>query len=96
MIFMTEKDWEYVNALFKNIEDLRQRKKEDIEAIQRYYRTGGGYCASFPSVCKQPMTDILCAYYDREIAMAQAKLNAVEIRFGSPGTDSDSQSDTGV
>lgn len=92
MIFMTEKDWKYVNKLFKDIEDLRQRKKEDVEAVQRYYRTAGGYCASFPSVCKQPMTDILCAYYDREIAMAQAKLNAVEIRFGN----SDSQSDTGV
>lgn len=93
---MTEKDWKYVNTLFKNIEALRQRKKEDIEAVQRYYRTDGGFCAMFPSVCKQPMTDILCAYYDREIAMAQAKLNAVEIRFGNPETDPDSQSDTGV
>ena len=49
---------------------------------------------SFPSVCKQPMTDILCAYYDREIAMSQAKLDAIEIRFGNP--EADSQSDTGV
>ena len=93
---MTEKDWEYVSSLFKNIEDLRQRKKEDIEAVQRHYRTDGGLWSSFPSICKQPMTDILCAYYDREIAMAQAKLNAVEIRFGNPETDPDSQSDTGV
>jgi hypothetical protein len=93
---MTEKEWKYVNTLFKDIETLRQRKREDIEAVQRHYRTDGGLWASFPSVCKQPMTDILCAYYDREIAMAQAKLNAVEIRFGSPGTDPDSQSDTGV
>jgi hypothetical protein len=51
---------------------------------------------TFPSVCKQPMTDILRAYYNREIAMAQAKLNAIEIRFGNPETDTDSQSDTGV
>lgn len=93
---MTEKDWKYVNTLFKGIETLRQRKKEDIEAVQRHYRTDGGFWASFPSVCKQPMTDILCAYYDREIAMAQAKLNAVEIRFGNLETDPDSQSDTGV
>ena len=40
------------------------------------------------------MTDILCAYYNREIAMVQAKLNAVEIRFGNQETDS--QSNTGV
>ena len=93
---MTEKDWKYVNTLFKNIEDLRQRKREDIEAIQKHYRTDGGLWASFPSICKQPMTDILSAYYDREIALAQAKLNAVEIRFGNPETDPDSQSDTGV
>lgn len=93
---MTEKDWKYVNTLFKDIETLRQRKKEDIEAVQRYYRTDGGFLTSFPSVCKQPMTDILCAYYDREIAMAQAKLNAVEIRFGNPDTDPDSHSDIGV
>jgi hypothetical protein len=91
---MTEKDWKYVSTLFRDIEDLRQRKKEDIEAVQRHYRTDGGLWASFPSVCKQPMTDILCAYYDREIAMAQAKLNAVEIRFGNP--DDNSQSDTGI
>lgn len=91
---MTEKDWKYVNTLFKDIETLRQRKREDIEAVQRHYRTDGGFLTSFPSVCKQPMTDILCAYYDREIAMAQAKLTAVEIRFGNP--DDNSQSDTGV
>ena len=93
---MTEKEWKYVNELFKDIETLRQRKRTDIEAVQKRYRTDGGLYASFPSICKQPMTDILCAYYDREIAMAQAKLNAVEIRFGSPETDPDSQSDTGV
>ena len=91
---MTEKEWKYVNTLFKDIETLMQRKKENIEAVQRHYRTDGGFLASFPSVCKQPMTDILCAYYDREIAMVQAKLNAVEIRFGNP--DDNSQSDTGV
>ena len=93
---MTEKDWERVSALIKNIETLRQRKMADIEAVQKHYRTDGGFYASFPSICKQPMTDILCAYYDREIALAQAKLNAVEIRFGNPETDPDSQSDTGV
>ena len=93
---MTEKEWKYVNTLFKDIEELRQRKKENIEAVQRHYRTEGGFLTSFPSVCKQPMTDILCAYYDREIAMVQAKLNAVEIRFGNPETDQDSQSDTSV
>lgn len=91
---MTEKEWKYVNTLFKDIETLMQRKKENIEAVQRHYRTDGGFLTSFPSVCKQPMTDILCAYYDREIAMVQAKLNAVEIRFGNP--DDNSQSDTGV
>lgn len=94
MIFMTEKDWKYVSSLFKDIATLRQRKRTDIEAVQKHYRTDGGLYASFPSICKQAMTDILCAYYDREIAMAQAKLNAVEIRFGNPETDS--QSDTGV
>lgn len=93
---MTEKDWDYISTLFKDIETLRQRKKEDIEAVQRHYRTDRGLWSSFPSICKQPMTDILCAYYDREIAMAQAKLNAIGIRFGNPETDSDSHSDTSV
>jgi hypothetical protein len=49
---------------------------------------------SFPSACKQPMSNILCAYYDREIAMVQAQLDAIEIKFGNP--DDNSQSDTGV
>lgn len=89
---MTEKDWEHVRELFNNIADLRRRKRLDIEAVQKHYRTDGGAYASFPSICKQPMTDILCAYYDREIAMAQAKLNAVEIRIGNPETDSQSDS----
>lgn len=93
---MTEKDWKYVKTLIRDIEDLRQRKKEDVEAVQKHYRTDRGLCESFPSVCKQPMTDILCAYYDREIAMAKAKLDAIEIRLSNSETDPDSQSDTGV
>ena len=93
---MTEKDLKYIRTLFKDIEVLRQRKKEDLEAVQRHYRTDRGQWASFPSICKQPMTDILCAYYDREIAITQAKLDAIDIRFGNPETDPDSQSDTGV
>ena len=93
---MTEKDFYKVKDIVSEIENLKRRKRIAIDAVQRYFSWGDGMNYTFPSVCKQPMTDILCAYYDREIAMAQAKLDAIEIRFGNPETDPDSQSDTGV
>lgn len=93
---MTEKDFYKVKDIVSEIEILRNRKRIALDAVQRHFWWDDNMEHSFPSICKQPMTDILCAYYDREIAMAQAKLNAVEIRFGNPGTDPDSQSDTGV
>ena len=89
-IFMVEKDWKYVQALLNDIEQWRRLKRLNIEAVQKYYRTESGATVSFPAACKQPMTDILVAYYDREIALVQAKLDAIEIRFGK--TD-DSHSD---
>lgn len=91
---MTEKDFYKVKDIVCDIENLKRRKQIALDAVQRYFSWGDGMNYSFPSVCKQPMIDILSAYYDREIAMAQAKLDAIEIRFGNPETDS--QSDTGV
>lgn len=93
---MTEKDFYKVKDIVSEIENLKRRKQIALDVVQRYFTWDDGMKHSFPSVCKQPMTDILCAYYNREIAMAQAKLDAIEIRFGNPGTDPDSQSDTGV
>lgn len=93
---MTEKDFYKVKDIVSEIENLKRRKQIALDAVQRHFWWDDEMMHSFPSVCKQPMTDILCAYYDREIAMAQAKLNAIEIRFGNPGTDPDSQSNTGV
>lgn len=88
---MTEKEWKRINYIMKEIERLRQEKRSNIVAIQNYYRTDGGAIMSFPSVCKQPMSNIICAYYDREIAMVQAQLDAIEIKFGN--SDDNSQSD---
>jgi hypothetical protein len=79
---MVEKDWKYVQGLLSDIERWRHLKRLNIEAIQKRYLTESGTIVSFPAACKQPMTDILVAYYDREIAMVQAKLDAIEIRFG--------------
>ena len=79
---MVEKDWKYVQGLLSDIEQWRHLKRLNIEAIQKCYRTESGTIVSFPAACKQPMTDILVAYYDREIALVQAKLDAIEIRFG--------------
>ena len=89
-IFMVEKDWKYVQGLLNDIEQWKHLKRLNIETVQKCYRTESGTIVSFPAACKQPITDILVAYYDREIAMVQAKLDAIEIRFGKPD---DSQSD---
>lgn len=91
---MTEKEFYKVKDIVSDIENLKHRKQIAVDAVQRHFRWDDEMIHSFPSVCKQPMTDILCAYYDREIAMAKAKLDAIEIRFGNP--EADSQSDTGV
>jgi hypothetical protein len=96
MIFMTEKDFYKVKDIVSDIENLKRRKRIMLDAVRRHFWWDDEGEYAFPSVCKQPMTDILCTYYDREIAMAQAKLNAIEIRFGNQETDPDSQSDTGV
>lgn len=93
---MTEKDFYKVRDIVSEIESLKRRKQTALEAVQRHFWWDDEMMHSFPSACKQPMTDILCAYYDREIAMVQAKLDAIGIRFGNPKTDSDSQSNTGV
>lgn len=93
---MTEKDFYKVKDIVSEIEILRNRKRIALNAVQQHFWWDDDMMHSFPSICKQPMTDILCAYYDREIAMAKAKLDAIEIRFGNPETDPDSQSDTGV
>lgn len=93
---MTEKEFYKVKNIVSDIESLKRRKQIALEAVQRHFWWDDEMMHSFPSACKQPMTDILCAYYDREIAMVQAKLDAVEIRFGNPETDSDSHSDTSV
>ena len=93
---MTEKDFYKVKDIVSEIENLKRRKRIALDAVQRHFWWDDEMEHTFPSVCKQPMTDILRAYYDREIAMAQAKLNAIEIRFGNPETDPDSQSNTGV
>ena len=81
---MVEKDWKYVQGLLGDLERLKQLKKSNIDAVQRVYWTESRTGVHFPAACKQPMTDILVAYYDREIAMVQAKLDAIEIKFGKP------------
>ena len=91
---MTEKDFYKLKDIISDIERLKRSKQIAMDVVQRYFMWDDGMNHSFPSVCKQPMTDILRAYYDREIAMAKAKLDAIEIRFGNPETYS--QSDTGV
>lgn len=93
---MTEKEFYKVKDIISDIERLKRSKQIALDVVQRYFMWDDGMNHSFPSICKQPMTDILCAYYDREIAMAKAKLDAIDIRFGNPETDPDSQSDTGV
>lgn len=93
---MTEKEFYKVKDIISDIERLKHSKRIALDAVQRHFWWDDDMEHSFPSICKQPMTDILCAYYDREIAMAQAKLDAIEIRFGNPEADADSQSDTGV
>lgn len=95
---MTEKDFYKVKDIIWDVEDLKRRKRIALDAVQRHFWWDDEMEHSFPSACKQPMTDILRAYYDREIAMAQAKLDAIEIRYGNPETetDPDSHSDTGV
>lgn len=90
---MTEKDWKYMNHLIEDLENLKRLKKLNIEAVQRYYRTENGTGVQFPAVCKQPMTDILVAYYNLEIAKVQAKIDAIEISFGEKN---DSHSDPPV
>ena len=79
---MVEKDWKYVQGLLGDIERLKQLKRSNITAVERRYWTEEYRDVSFPAACKQPMVDILVAYYDREIALVQAKLDAIEIRFG--------------
>lgn len=80
---MVEKDWKYVQGLLGDIERLKQLKRSNITAVERgYWTEEGSHMRSFPAACKQPMTDILVAYYDREITLVQAKLDAIEIRFG--------------
>lgn len=93
---MTEKEFYKVKDIVSDIESLKRRKQIALDAVQKHFWWDDEMMHSFPSVCKQPMTDILCAYYNREIAMAKAKLDAIDIRFGNPETDPDSQSDTGV
>lgn len=93
---MTEKEFYKVKDIVSDIESLKHRKQIALGAVQRHFLGDDDIMHGFPSVCKQPMTDILCAYYDREIAMAKAKLDAIEIRFGNPETDPDSHSDTGI
>jgi hypothetical protein len=73
--------------------ELKQLKRVNIEAVQKYYRTENGTSAQFPPVCKQPMTDILVAYYNLEIAKVQAKIDAIEISFGQ---HEESQSDSPI
>jgi hypothetical protein len=91
---MTEKEWKHVQTILRHMEDLKCEKRLCIASVQNYFRLNDGATMSFPSACKQPMSNILCAYYDREIAMVQAQLDAIEIKFGNP--DDNSQSDTGV
>lgn len=73
---MTEKDFYKVKDIVSEVENLKRRKQIALCAVQRHFWWDDDGVHAFPSVCKQPMTNILCAYYDREIAMAQAKLNA--------------------
>lgn len=92
---MIEKDWKRIQTIMRHMEELKHEKRLCIAAVQNgCVSLNDGTIISFPSVCKQPMSDILCAYYDREIAMVQAQLDAIEIKFGKP--DDNSQSDTGV
>ena len=91
---MTEKEWKRIQTITRHMEDLKCEKRLCIASVQNNFRLSDGAIMSFPSACKQPMSNILCAYYDREIAMVQAQLDAIEIKFGNP--DTNSQSDTGV
>lgn len=73
---MTRDELNKVIAIKQQILDLRVAKQENLVAIQKGYYTPDGP-QSFPSQCKQLMTDVVVNYYDYEISKLQHQLDAM-------------------
>lgn len=73
---MTREEIDKAVELRQQISELKHAKQENLIAIQKGYYTPDGP-QSFPSQCKQLMTDVVVNYYDYEISKLQHQLDAM-------------------